>query len=425
MEQPPSPPTGLAELLRAQHLLAIGRPAEALRWAEQALAAEQTWAAAHAVRAEALLGLERFDQAGEAAQQALALAPEDPWACRVRALVLLRKGSRSECLRLARLVCRLEPESPASLHLLVQAELLNELLVEAQATASRLQELAPLQPGAHEAAGLVAFRRGRWEQAAGHFRRALELEPELVTSLNNLAVCLERRGRLDEAIEMLHRAARIAPADAHIRFNLRRVISHRAARKARPYLLAAGVWMAWRLVTRRTSWLPLSAATLELVDLAWLAVLLLLLAATFVRLLREQRRLHPELQAFEKAADRRSWPDLWIAAGGCLLLVTGLTALDALLRRWSLGALTYVLCAVLAFQLLAQAALTLRASQRLGRPRWPPHVPVLLLAPALVAWHKLTEAPTRPLPWDGLLILALPGLALLALGLALRRRRRR
>lgn len=425
MEPPPSEPTGGGDLLRAQQLLLVGRPADALRWADRAAQADPAWAAAQAVRAEALLQLERFDQAGEASQRALELAPEDPWACRVRALVLLRRGSPRECLRLARLACELQPESPASLYVRVQAELLNGLVIQAELTAARLRELAPLETWAHEAAGLVALHRSLWEQAAGQFRRALELEPELFSSLNNLAVCLERLGRLDEALDVLHRAARLAPEEPHVRLNLRRVISRRALRGVRPYLLLAGAWMAWLLITRRTGWLGLSLSAVERIDLAWLAVLAPLLAATLVRLVREQRRLHPELQAFEKGAERRAWPQLWMAAGACLLLFAGLALLDRQLRAWSLGPLTYVVCVALVYGLLSHARSALRASQRLGRPRWPPHIQVLLLAPLLTIWHKLIEPPQRrPLGFAGLLLLALPGLALLGLGLALKRRRR-
>ncbi len=425
MEPPGSGPTNGGDLERARRLLELGQPGAALRWADAVLASQPGDVSAHLVRAAALLELEQFDAAGEASRQALALAPEDPRTSRMRALTLLRVGSPSECLRMARLACQLDPESPQALHVRVDAELLNNLAAAARSTAARLLQAAPHQHSSHEAAGRAALAAGAWAEADGHFRRALELDPECTGSLGNLALSLELRGRLGESLDLLHQAARIAPDDRHVRFSLRRVIGLRAARQFRPFLAGAGAWLAYRLLTRSGGWLSLAPATQEYLDSGWLVVLAVLLGVSLRATWRARRDLHPELQAFERAADRRAWPGAWRAGGTCLLLCAALLLVDQQLRPWGLDPLTYVVCAALAGALVARAVRTLLAGRRIGHPRLEPQLPILLLAPLLTAWHKLVN-PVAPPPWPGraLLLLCLSGLACLGLGLAIQRGRR-
>ncbi len=60
-------------------------------------------------------------------------------------------------------------------------------------------------------------REGRWELAEPDFRRALELQPEQPMVLNYLGYSMiERRERLDEALEMIERAVAAAPDNGHI-----------------------------------------------------------------------------------------------------------------------------------------------------------------------------------------------------------------
>lgn len=64
----------------------------------------------------------------------------------------------------------------------------------------------------------VAYERsGRWEPAEADFRRALEIEPNQPTVLNYLGYSLvERREKLDEALDMIERAVRGDPDSGYI-----------------------------------------------------------------------------------------------------------------------------------------------------------------------------------------------------------------
>jgi tetratricopeptide (TPR) repeat protein len=66
---------------------------------------------------------------------------------------------------------------------------------------------------AHLAALLV--ETGDGAAAAAEIERAVELEPENATILATAAECLERIGRIEDALDMARRAAARAPGDAH------------------------------------------------------------------------------------------------------------------------------------------------------------------------------------------------------------------
>lgn len=95
-------------------------------------------------------------------------------------------------------------ESAAELAL-AHAELINGMKAEARATAERLRGRAPAYAPSHEILGLVALEERNWREAEAHFRRALAIDPESATSLNNLALVLGQ-GKATEAIHALYEA---------------------------------------------------------------------------------------------------------------------------------------------------------------------------------------------------------------------------
>lgn len=64
----------------------------------------------------------------------------------------------------------------------------------------------PDNTGRLATAGAAAFAAGRWDEAVGHYRNLLALEPRNPLALANLGQSLYRLGRFDEAATALERA---------------------------------------------------------------------------------------------------------------------------------------------------------------------------------------------------------------------------
>jgi tetratricopeptide (TPR) repeat protein len=65
--------------------------------------------------------------------------------------------------------------------------------------------------GAAIDSGNAAYREGRWDDAADHFRQATELEPQVAAAWFGLHMAESARGNDDEAFEALQRAEALTP----------------------------------------------------------------------------------------------------------------------------------------------------------------------------------------------------------------------
>lgn len=88
------------------------------------------------------------------------------------------------------------------------------------------------------------LRRGDWDAAIGHYRRALRLRPGFADAENHLGIALARKGRLVEAISHYARALRIDPTSAAAHLNLAVALEKvemtaRRARRNKPAVLKA------------------------------------------------------------------------------------------------------------------------------------------------------------------------------------------
>jgi len=67
--------------------------------------------------------------------------------------------------------------------------------------------------------GIEVAEKGLWQEARFRFTRAVELDPENASALNNLAVALEQQGDFDEAREAYEKALELKPGDLYIQQN--------------------------------------------------------------------------------------------------------------------------------------------------------------------------------------------------------------
>ena len=70
--------------------------------------------------------------------------------------------------------------------------------------------------------GIKCLKGGLWGEAEHRFRQALELNKEMASYHNNLAVALEAQGRIDEALTEYEAGLKLDPANKEIYENLTR-----------------------------------------------------------------------------------------------------------------------------------------------------------------------------------------------------------
>ena len=67
--------------------------------------------------------------------------------------------------------------------------------------------------------GIEVAEKGMWREALFRFERAVEIDPNNPSALNNLAVALEQMGQFQEARESYERALELRPDDLYIQQN--------------------------------------------------------------------------------------------------------------------------------------------------------------------------------------------------------------
>jgi tetratricopeptide (TPR) repeat protein len=79
---------------------------------------------------------------------------------------------------------------------------------------------SPNKARPHNNLGDAIKKAGRAQEAAPHFVRALELQPEYPDALNNLATIYNSSGQKQEALQLLSQALALNPGHLQARFNL-------------------------------------------------------------------------------------------------------------------------------------------------------------------------------------------------------------
>jgi tetratricopeptide (TPR) repeat protein len=67
--------------------------------------------------------------------------------------------------------------------------------------------------------GVEVARKGLWQEARFRFERAVVLDPDNASALNNLAIALEQQGEFDKAREAYERAIKLKPKSLYIQQN--------------------------------------------------------------------------------------------------------------------------------------------------------------------------------------------------------------
>jgi len=204
--------------VRAEVLLSLGRSTEA----EQALdRADQLGGGARAVIARAGSAFARGDtaRAERLLADALTATPNDPSILNARAQLFARTGRLAEAAveldRAAELyrTAGLLPREVATLLGLVQMQLARNDLDAAERTAARLAERAPQAALTAYMQGLVAYRRGRFDEAAALIQPLVAGSPETVQFRSLLGAIQLALGNFGQAEQQLQMVLASSPRD--------------------------------------------------------------------------------------------------------------------------------------------------------------------------------------------------------------------
>jgi tetratricopeptide (TPR) repeat protein len=215
--------SAVAAVTRARQLVSLRRWDAALDALGPAYGQDGVAADALRLRAQCLIGLGKPVEAVSVTRQSLALEPDSAWGHRLLALGELRSSRPRAALTAAREAVRLEPGSVHGHHLLAIAHLNRKQLPEARNVALVCLAQQPDAPLAHYTAAKVAEKERRNADAERHYRDGLRLSPSDSDLALGLAQFLHRNGRAAEAGQAYLAAGRNNPTDQRVRRGMARL----------------------------------------------------------------------------------------------------------------------------------------------------------------------------------------------------------
>ena len=260
------------DLARAQQLLELNRAPEAEGLARQHLAEDPSSADALWILNRALNKQERWAEATRAGRAALAIDPEATHLRMTLTDSLLEAEQIDEARQIATGSVQINPHDWRCRYTLAQALLGGRLPLvrDALDQANECVRLAPNSPDAHNLAGLCLDRLGLADEARVAYRKALELDPQHTTAMNNLATLDIGIFRLRRASRGLTSALAINPHEAVVQQNIRILVWRLAYRLFLAILGAALV--IGILLASSDLWAPRAVVGAVLIGLCgWLA----------------------------------------------------------------------------------------------------------------------------------------------------------
>jgi tetratricopeptide (TPR) repeat protein len=209
---------------RSEAALDLGRVAEAIKYAREAVAAAPEDAKAFCALANALNTSGDYKGALQAAEKGTALAPRLDWAHALRAIALLNLGEHSRALEAIDEALRIDP-GVGRRHR-IRARVLAKLgrAEEARKEALQACELSPGDALSHDFVAELAFKDRRWADAERFWREALRIDPTNAQRLNNFGAAVDRQGRSREARQAYRHAIQMDPSLVDAKLGLHRSV---------------------------------------------------------------------------------------------------------------------------------------------------------------------------------------------------------
>ena len=210
--------------LEGNALFAGGRFVEALAAFRRALALKPEDANNRLDLLETLEKLGRLEEAAAEAGRFLRDAPNDPELLAALGRVRLAQGGGSEGLRALRQAFAADPAIYPRLNEAAAKLIAADDFAAARELLDGVLAVVPSAAGSRYLLGLAAEGEGRKEEAAGHYRRELEIDPRRHEAAVSLANLLKQEGRLDEAARYYEAAVAGDPRLKMPRFHLAEIL---------------------------------------------------------------------------------------------------------------------------------------------------------------------------------------------------------
>ncbi|MFN5434192.1 MAG: tetratricopeptide repeat protein [Planctomyces sp.] len=201
------------QFLRADLLLATGKPAMALEDCQAILRRAPDFSAAHEL--EALIHLETDDPESAVAAAELAMQSDkaSPRAWYARGIARLEMQQVELSVDDLEVACRMAPHEMRQRYALARARLAGG---ETEGALSELDTLLGSHPHSSDALvfrGFLHIALGNSDLAGRDFQQASDLSPRLVSALYGLAVVKRMAGEIPAALQLLDAALQIDPTD--------------------------------------------------------------------------------------------------------------------------------------------------------------------------------------------------------------------
>jgi tetratricopeptide (TPR) repeat protein len=194
--------------------------AEAETAYRRALEIEPRHFVGHIRLSELLRETGRFDEAEAVARKTLEIEPDSPLAHFAVGMAHKAKTRLAPAIECFERALQLDPKQVQAMQQLAHVLRESERMEEAEKHLRAAARLRPLDPLLQADLGVVLADQMRYDEALACFDRTIELAPQKAIGLNRKSLLLDLLGRRAEALEMLHEALRLAPADHSVRYNI-------------------------------------------------------------------------------------------------------------------------------------------------------------------------------------------------------------
>ena len=201
-------------------LVAQGRPAEAIKHYEEALAINPNYSEVINNLGTALLDEGRLDEAAQYYHRAIEIYPGFAEAYNNLGILLTKQGRTAEAIEAYRKAIELNPN---------RAEFYNNLgnllptqgqTDEAIGQFQKALEVAPDNAKVRMNLANILTAQGRWDEAIEQYQQALKQMPDSIHAHNQLGLLLQKRGEFEAAIAQFQRVLELDPRHVTAHNNL-------------------------------------------------------------------------------------------------------------------------------------------------------------------------------------------------------------